>query len=554
MRQLSELDASFLYLESETTPMHIGGIYLFDASNRNESLPFSTFVAYLRSRLHVVPVFRQRLKEIPLRLGRPYWMDDPDFSIERHLAYVNLAEHSHQSDLMALASKILEEPLKRDRPLWHITFVDGFTLGVERGGRDESGVRRTSSSDPGGGREGEDEHGVRRKRSSDPGLGGEHQGSGGNKGFALIVKLHHAAIDAFNGEEIIGKLLEYMPEPRPITPPRPWQPCPEPSEERVMLQAGANLLRTPLQLTSLAMTAAEATARGVIHKQLRKLPLPLPLFSAPHSPFNRQITANRQIVATTVELSRLKAVKTTLGDVTLNDAVLGLCAETLRRYLVTQKADTDRSLVAMTPISVRSSSLHRATGNQMSAMLLDLATNEPDPAKRIRQIHWNAVASEPYREAIAADRLTELLPSTMLALSARLYSELQIAQRYQPVFNLPITNVPGPQVPLYLQGARLVRQYNTAPLFDSLGLVIVAVSYQGKLTLNFTLCPDVVADGLSLPDLVEESLASIESNALNVEPAENGEVPGEVTGQSLTDEALTFLEGALRKTLKRFRA
>lgn len=528
MRQLSELDASFLYLESETAPMHIGGVYLFDASNRDEPLPFSTFVSYLRSRLHVVPVFRQRLKEIPLRLGRPYWIDDPDFSIERHLAYVNLAEHSHQSDLMALASKILEEPLKRDRPLWHITFVDGFTLG--------------------------NENGVRRTLSSDPDLDRQKQESRGKKGFALIVKLHHAAIDAFSGEEIIGKLLEYTPEPRPITPPQPWQPCPEPSEERVMLQAGVNLLRTPLQVTSLAMTAAEATARGVIQKQLRKLPLPLPLFSAPHSPFNRQITANRQIVAATVELSRLKAIKATLGDVTLNDVVLGLCAETLRRYLVTQRADTGRSLVAMTPISVRSSSLRRATGNQMSAMLLDLATNEPDPARRIRQIHWNAVASEPYREAIAADRLTEMLPSTMLALSARLYSELQIAQRYQPVFNLPITNVPGPQVPLYLQGARLVRQYNTAPLFDSMGLVIVAVSYQGKLTLNFTLCPDVVTDGVSLPDLVEGSLASIESNAPQVEPAENGEVPREVTGQSLTDEALTFLEGVLRKTLKRFRA
>jgi len=548
MRQLSELDASFLYLESETAPMHIGGVYLFDASNRNEPLPFSTFVAYLRSRLHVVPVFRQRLKEIPLRLGRPYWIDDPDFSIERHLAYVNLAEHSHQSDLMALASKILEEPLKRDRPLWHITFVDGFSLDQQ-----EEGVRRKSSSDPGRVRENGDESGVRRTLSSDPDLDREHQGSRGHTGFALIVKLHHAAIDAFSGEEIIGKLLEYTPEPRPISPPRPWQPCPEPSEERVMLQAGANLLRTPLQVTSLAMTAAEATARGLIQKQLRKLPLPLPLFSAPHSPINRQITANRQVVAATVELSRLKAIKATLGDVTLNDVVLGLCAETLRRYLVTQHADTDRSLVAMTPISVRSSSLRRATGNQMSAMLLDLATNEPDPARRIRQIHWNAIASEPYREAIAADRLTEMLPSTMLALSARLYSELQIAQRYQPVFNLPITNVPGPQVPLYLQGARLIQQYNTAPLFDSMGLVIVAVSYQGKLTLNFTLCPDVVADGALLPDLVEDSLASIESHAPGVETAETGDSPREATGHSLTDDALTFLEGALRKTLNRFR-
>lgn len=508
MRQLSELDASFLYLESETAPMHIGGVYLFDALERETPLAYSTFVAYLRSRLHVVPLFRQRLKEIPLRLGRPYWIDDPNFSIERHLAYVNLGDHGQLESLMGLASRILEEPLKRDRPLWHITFVDGFQL-------DDNDLD--------------------------------------SKSFALIVKLHHAAIDAFSGEEIIGKLLEYTPKARAIEGPRPWNPRPEPSEERVMLQAGANLLRKPLQVTSLAVNAAEATARGLIQRQMRKLPLPFPLFSAPHSPFNRQITANRQIVATSLDLSRLKAIKATLGNVTLNDVVLGLCAETLRRYLANHDIKTSRSLVAMTPISVRSSSLRRATGNQMSAMLLNLATNEPDPARRIYRIHWNAVESEPYREAIAADRLTELLPSNMLALSARLYSELQIAQRYQPVFNLPITNVPGPQVPLYLQGARLVRQFNSAPLFDSLGLVIVAVSYQGSLTVNFTLCPDVVADGDSLTGLLEDSLSAIEAAAVKLAP-ENEEPDYELDNhKTLTDEAFTLMEDALKKVFKNFR-
>ncbi|WP_286816575.1 WS/DGAT/MGAT family O-acyltransferase [Marinobacter sp. UBA3607] len=507
MRQLSELDASFLYLESETTPMHIGGVYLFDASDLQYPLAFSTFVAYLRSRLHVVPLFRQKLKEIPLRLGRPYWIDDPDFSIERHLAYVNLGEHGKQSSLMSLASKILEEPLKRDRPLWHITFVDGFKL-------DD--------------REGEKE------------------------GFALIVKLHHAAIDAFSGEEIMGKLLEYTPEPRAIPQPRPWLPRPEPSEERVFLQAGANMLKTPMQFASLAYNAAEVTARGLVHRQLRKLPLPLPLFTAPHSPFNRQITANRRLVSTQVSLSRLKAIKSSLADVTLNDVVLGLCAEVLRRYLLMQDNGTDRSLVAMTPISVRSSSLRRATGNQMSAMLLDLATTEPNPAARIRRIHRNAVDSEPYREAIAADRLTELLPSTLLALSARLYSELQVAQRYQPLFNLPITNVPGPQVPLFLQGARLVQQFNSAPLFDSMGLVIVAVSYQGQLTLNFTLCPDVVADGDAFKALTEESLASMEAAVASLGPDEGNELPASGS-QSLTDELMNYMEGFLKSGLKRFK-
>ncbi|SDX36410.1 WS/DGAT/MGAT family O-acyltransferase [Marinobacter mobilis] len=508
MRQLSELDASFLYLESDTAPMHIGGVYLFDARDRDEPLAFSTFVAYLRSRLHVVPLFRQKLREIPLRLGLPYWVDDPDFSLERHLAYVNLSQQGEMENLRELAAGILEKPLQRDRPLWHITFVDGF---------------RYDKNDP------------------------------ESAGFALIVKLHHAAIDAFSGEEIIGKLLEYSPEPSPISAPLPWEPRPEPSEERVYLQTGLNLVRKPFQIANLTINAMEATARGLIQKQLHKLPLPFPLFTAPHSPFNRQITANRRIISTTLSLARLKAIKASLGDVTLNDVVLGLCAETLRRYMENCDADVSRSLVAMTPISVRSKSLRRSTGNQMSAMLLDLATDEENPARRIQKIHWNAVASEPYQEAIAADRLTELLPTNMLALSARLYSELQIAQRYHPVFNVPITNVPGPQVPLYLQGAQLKSQYNTAPLFDSMGLVVVAVSYQGSLTVNFTLCPDVVPGGESLASLLQDSLTSIELAATEL-PADTALSERHGTPQpTLTEDALTLLEGVLKKTVQRFR-
>ncbi|MCH8499314.1 MAG: wax ester/triacylglycerol synthase family O-acyltransferase [Marinobacter sp.] len=506
MRQLSELDASFLYLETDTAPMHISGIYLFDGGDSEKAVSYSTFVSYLQSRLHVVPFFRERLKHIPLHLGRPYWIDDPDFSLDRHLAYVKLGARNDVDNLMALASRILQEPLKRDRPLWHITFVDGMA-----------------------GEEGKD------------------------NSFALIVRLHHAAIDAFSGEEIMGKLLEYRPEPAVITRPRPWTAKPAPSEERVLLQATANLARKPFAVAALAYNAAEATTRGLVQRYLHKLPLPFPLFDAPHCPFNRQITANRSVLSCTVELSRLKTIKAELGDVTLNDVVLGLCAETLRRYLDQQGSDTLRPLVAMTPVSVRSKSLRRATGNQMSAMLLNLATDEPDPALRIRRIHWNAIASEPYQEAIAADRLTELVPSTMLALSARLYTELQIAQRYRPVFNLPITNVPGPQVPMYLQGARLVRQFNSAPLFDSMGLVVVAVSYSGHLTMNFTLCPDVVPNGDQLPTLVEESLAAIEEAAHHLPHQSSSEPPELNQNLSLADEALNLLEGVIQKAVARLR-
>ena len=227
---------------------------------------------------------------------------------------------------------------------------------------------------------------------------------------------------------------------------------------------------------------------------------------------------------------------------------------------VAEGADVDgeaRLLDAMAPRRARILDIGSGMGRVAAALQArghHVVATEPDPALRIRRIHWNAVASEPYREAIAADRLTELLPSTMLALSARLYTELQIAQRYQPVFNLPITNVPGPQVPLYLQGARLVQQYNTAPLFDSMGLVIVAVSYEGKLTLNFSTCPDVVADADALAGYVLDSLHAIEAATLTLEPNAGLDDQAATSGQTLADDAMAVLEGVLKKVLRRLRA
>jgi len=500
----------FLHAELDGLPQHIGGVNISDQSTApNGKVRFKQILQMLEDRVHQSPIFRRNLAFVPYNLGRPYWVDDTNFNIERHLAYISLNGKGDITDLMTLASGVMEEPLKRDRPLWHITFVDGLSA--------ECGT--------------------------------------GSHGFALMVRLDHGAIDAFRGEDIMSKLLEYNPQATGMAPPRPWQARPAPSAERVALQVGGDLVRQPFQLASVAGSALQATVRGVLHRQLRRLPLPFALFRAPRSPFNRPITARRRIVHASLALERLKTVKALLGDVTLNDVVLGVCAETLTRYLAERGYRSRESLVAMTPVSVRSQSLQHPTGNQMSAMLLKLATQEPDPAKRIRQIHWNAVASEPYRDAIAADRLSELVPSTLLALSARLYSELQLAQRYQPVFNLPITNVPGPRIPLFLQGAPLLRQFNTAPLFVSMGLVIVAVSYQQALTLNFTLCPDAVPDGDRLASLAEDSLQAIEEAAERAGPAgERPEPSGMFRSESLAGEALGYMEGLARKTLRRRRS
>lgn len=474
MHQLNELDASFLFLESESTPMHIGGVYTFDAGQNEQGVTFEDFRLYLQKRLHLANFFRQKLMTLPLNLDRPYWVDDPEFNIDQHLEAVDLEGGSH-ADLMTLAEQRLATTLPRTRPLWHVTWVHGF--------------------------------------GEDPLLPAG--------GFALIVRVHHAAIDAFSGEEVMGKLLEYSADnPVPVKS-NAWRPEPPPPAEKLAARASINLMRKPFQFMSLTRDTVGATVRDFLQRPIGRFLRSRQLLNAPRTPFNRNLTRERRIFSQAIPLARLKTLKMAIGsDITLNDVVLGLCSETLNRYLALHDAQPAEPLVALTPLSVRSNSLRRPTGNQMSAMLVNLATDEPDPAARIRLIRDNTRISENYREAIAADRLTERLPSTMVALSTRLYTEFQIAQRYQPPFNLPITNVPGPQVPLYLQGARLVHQVNSAPLFHGAGLAILAVSYSGSIHFNLTLCPDLIPDGDCLPGLILESLDAIERSALSANAPE----------------------------------
>lgn len=468
MHQLNELDASFLFLESETTPMHVGGLYIFDAAEREQALTFDDFRDYLNHRLHLAGFFRQKLMHLPFNLDRPYWIDDPDFDINRHLESVDLQGGDHAA-LIALAEDRLATLLPRTRPLWEVTWVEGF------------GPDTLLPAD----------------------------------GFALVVRVHHAAVDAFSGEEVMGKLLEYTPDTPTKTRPPAWHPEPAPRPEQLLPRASLNLLRKPFQFMSLTQSTMTAAMRDLMEPPIGRLRTPGKVLGAPRTPFNRNLTERRCLHSTSIDLARLKTLKAAIGpDISLNDLVLGICAEALQRYMADHGIEPEDSLVALTPVSVRSRSLRQPMGNQMSAMLVALATDEPDPARRVARIRANTRTSENYQEAIAADRLTERLPSTLVALSTRLYSEFHLAQHYQPVFNLPITNVPGPQVPLYLKGARLVQQVNSAPLFHGAGLAILALSYAGAMHLNLTTCPDLVPDGDQLTALMETAVEAIEASAM----------------------------------------
>ncbi len=402
---------------------------------------------------------------MPLKFDHPYWVDDIDFDLSRHLEKITLPQGAKQQDLMTLAADTFSRPLRRDRPLWAITFVDGL--------------------------------------QSIEGLSANH--------FAIIIRMSHVAVDALNGEGVMHALLDFTETPRTIKENKPWTPEPLPTSITLLNESYSHAFSTPARLINFARDTLASSFYKLLLQRLQKLNLPSSLFSAPQTLFNDVLTQHRNIDYLEVPLARIKAIKNSIGDVTVNDVITGICAEALHHYLKDANDLPSNSLIGMSPISVRSKNIKTKTGNQLSAMLIELATDISNPIQRIRKINRNAIISDTYRQAIAANRLTELIPSSIAALSARIYTEFQLAQRHKPLFNVPITNIPGPQKPLFLNGAKLVRQIGTMPLFDGVGLALIFVSYNGQVTISVTSCSTLMKNNERFTQYLEKSLNNIET-------------------------------------------
>lgn len=473
MRPLSGLDASFLYLESNRTPMHIGGVYLIDSSESAENFDYQRFHAHIRSRLKRSMIFRERLAEVPLNLSHPYWINDPEFALDFHLPRSALPRPGGYAELMALASRLFAMPLNRDRPLWQMTFVEGVD-----------------------------------------GIPGLSPGS-----VAVIARVHHAVIDGVSGAELMGALLDVDPHPAPDAGPDHWRPERMPSAAEMVGRAYLKLGSKAWHLGRFASEAVVGLGRAYgIRKVTQINPPTLPL-TAPRSLFNRAVTSRRCFWGQNIEFSRIHALRTSLREadpnlsqLTINDVVLSICSGGLRRYLNHRDALPRQPLVAMAPMSVRSTAHKRSMGNQVSAMLVNLETCCPDPLERLQKIHHHARSSKVYSAALPAGEIAEFIPSETAALAARLYTRTRLGERHRPFFNLVITNVPGPQMPLYLAGGRVVEHIGTAPLIDGLGLMLVIFSYAGSLNIGITSCPEIVPDPDVLARCFEASLEDLEAH------------------------------------------
>jgi diacylglycerol O-acyltransferase len=442
--RLTGLDSSFLHLEHDATHMHVAGCMVFDG----QAPAYDDLVAQILSRLHLVPRYRQRLAFVPLNQGRPVWVDDPHFNVAFHVRHTALPSPGGEDQLKRLCGRIFSQALDRSRPLWEIWLVEG--LAEDR--------------------------------------------------FALLSKTHHALVDGISGVDIATVLFDASPDPLPIAPPdHEWIPRPLPTGAQLLAEALLERATVPTEI----VRGVRATLRGPRHVAARLgralggvgAVARLATASAPDSPLNVRIGPHRRFTWVRGDLAQFKGVKNALGG-TVNDVVLAAVAGALGRYLRVHGQDTeDTVLRAMVPVSVRADVERGALGNRVAAMWAPLPIGLEDPVQRLLTISREMEGIKDSGQAVGAQVLTELTgfaPPTIMAQAARL-------QARQRMFNLVVTNVPGPQIPLYLLGRQLDAMFPMVPLAANQALGIAIMSYNGQL--NFGLNADYDA----LPDL--EALA-----------------------------------------------
>jgi WS/DGAT/MGAT family acyltransferase len=468
-QRLSFLDGSFLIAESPTNHMHIAGLATYEAGGLRKphgGIGIDEVRDYIDSRLHLVPRYRQRLAYVPLT-GRPVWVDDTHFNIEYHVRHTSLPRPGDARQLKRLCGRIMSQQLDRSKPLWELWVVEGLE-------------------------------------------GGQH--------FAIITKVHHCMVDGMSSVDLLEVLLTPAPT-EPSVSPRRWIPRPAPAPLELLFAESLRLARAPLDAVGGArgILAEMRDPRSDVRAMLRAVrdTLRSNLRLSSDTPLNKPIGPHRHFDWLEMSLDQVKAVKNRLGG-SVNDVVLATVAGAVQRFLEGRRFSVEGlAFRVMAPVSVRAENERGTLGNRVSAWVLDLPIAERDPRVRLQQIRAVTKRLKDSKQALGAEVLTRVAgwtPSTLLSLGSRMVT------RALP-FNLVVTNVPGPQVPLYLLGSRMLDNYGQVPLVDYLGLGIVLFSYAGKLCWGFTGDWDLVPDLADFVTATEESFRELHATALGGESA-----------------------------------
>ena len=444
MERLSGLDASFLYLETPSLHMHVSMGAVFDADTVPGGYRFDKVRDLVASRLILAPIFRRRLVEVPFRLGHPYWVDDPSFDIDFHMRRAALPAPGGLEELSTFIGDVCSRQLDRSKPLWQMYIVEGLA-----GGR-----------------------------------------------IAMVTKMHHATIDGVSGAELLAQLFDL----EPITEPAAEDPAAAgaahvPSDLELVGQAMLARLTRPPKIARLAWRTGKAIldVRRVRQSDDSRGKAAMPL-TAPRTSLNGAITPHRKVAFSSISLDDVKRLKNAKGT-TVNDVVLAVCTGALRRYLEERGELPESPLVATVPVSVHASASDAKGTNKVSAMFVNLPTQIDDPIERLMTIHEGTKGAKEEHNTLGANVLldwAEHATPNVFAAAARAYSRLKLADRHRPIHNLVISNVPGPDFPLYFAGAELVAGFPLGPIMDGAGLNVTVMSYRGVLNWGLMACAETV--------------------------------------------------------------
>jgi diacylglycerol O-acyltransferase len=471
MLQLSGQDASFVYLETPHTPMHIGSVAIYDPSTAPGGfVRFKDVLNFIGSRLSGARSFRQRLVRVPFDLDHPYWIEDPEFDLEFHVRHIALPKPGDWRQLCIQVARLHSRPMDLNKPLWEFTVIEGLD-NVE---------------------------------GLPPGC------------FALVSKVHHAAVDGMSGVEMSTAVHDLDASMAPPKEADAWKPEHMPNVADLLARSYFNSLLQPMRvvetigrsLPGMAKLAA-TVGRGEVSLSNTRM--------APKTRFNGKVSPHRVFDAVPFKLADIRAMKNAVPDATVNDVILAIVGGGLRTYLEDKNELPRESLTAMAPISVRGEGEKAALGNLVSAMVIPLGTHIADPLERLKYVHDEAVNSKAMTNAVGARSLadySQLIPSGLAGLAARLYTRVGAANTHAPVFNTVVTNVPGPRVPLYFCGARMLATYGTAPVFDSMGLINPVYSYGDTIAISFTADREMMPDPEKYAAALQASFEALKTATL----------------------------------------
>jgi len=470
MRQITGGDAFFLYTDKQSRHQHISMLYIYDQSTvQGGPLRFKTIMDNVEKRLGASPVFRQRLVGVPLNMDYPYWINDPDFDLEFHVRHIALPKPGDWRQLCIQVSRLHSRPLDMSRPVWEMYVIEGL-----------------------------DNVDFLPKGA-----------------FAIMTKVHHVAIDGVSAAELTMGIHDTEPYPQVEKRQVRWRPEPEPRPVELLARAGINNARRSLRTgTILARKLGQAVRSPASSHTEDK---PGDAEPAPITRFNQKISPHRVWEAARFPLDDFKAIKATVPGATINDVVLTVCGGAMQRYLDGKHEAPERSLTAMVPVSVRSESERGAAGNKVHLTRASLKTAERDPLKRLALVYEEMQKVKRINAVSARDmvEMQEELPAPTLVLAGKaVAASAGPGKAYRARHNMIVTNVPGPQQPLYFCGAKLVMFTGMAVIGDNLGMSHAVTSYDGTLVIAPLSDRQILPDPAFYRECLEASFEELRRAAL----------------------------------------